>query len=54
MQVSIKALMEKDYIVICDTNVYLRIYDYSPEFANFAIECLKKIQNHIKNSVYNI
>lgn len=48
MQVSIKALMEKDYIVICDTNVYLRIYDYSPEFANFAIECLKKIQNHIK------
>lgn len=48
MQESIKALLDKDYIVICDTNVYLRIYDYSPEFAYFAIECLKKIQSHIK------
>ncbi len=48
MEESIKTLLEKDYIVICDTNVYLRIYDYSPEFAYFAIECLKKIQNYIK------
>ena len=48
MEISIRDLLSKNYLVVCDTNVYLRIYDYSPEFAAFAIECLKKIQEYIR------
>ena len=46
-RISIKALIDEGHVVICDTNVYLRIYDYSPEFAAFAIECLSSIKNSL-------
>lgn len=45
---SIKSIISNDYTIICDTNVFLRLYDYSPEFVSFAIECLKRIENCMK------
>lgn len=44
----IKELLSKDYVIVCDTNVYLRLYDYSPEFASFAIECLDQVKDFIQ------
>jgi predicted nucleic acid-binding protein len=34
-------------VIICDTNVFLRIYDYSPEFTDFALKCLKSIKPNL-------
>lgn len=34
--------------IICDTNVFLRIYDYSPEFTDFALKCLKSVEDRLK------
>lgn len=45
--VSLKELIDRGYVVFCDTNVYLRIYDYSPEFAVFAINCLSEIKESL-------
>lgn len=47
MKIVIKDLFENNYIVVLDTNVLLNIYRYSPEFSEFAFECLKVIRNHI-------
>lgn len=44
---SVKMLLEENYIIVCDINVYLRIYDYSPEFAEFAIACLSAIKDFL-------
>ncbi|MHB1153518.1 MAG: PIN-like domain-containing protein [Eubacteriales bacterium] len=44
MAVDIKRLIDKNYIVICDTNVYLHIYRYSPEFSDFALRCMQAIR----------
>ncbi len=44
---TIKKLIDMGYVVFCDTNVYLRIYDYSPEFADFAIKCLFEIKESL-------
>lgn len=44
---SIKILVENGYIVILDTNVLLNVYHYSPEFTDFALECLQTIINSI-------
>ena len=43
----LKNLIEKGYLVICDTNVYLNIYRYSPEFSDFALNCMKTVQGSI-------
>lgn len=45
--VTIKDFVENGYVVILDTNVLLNIYRYSPEFSEFALECLKVIKNSI-------
>lgn len=43
---NIKTMLENDnYIIILDTNVLLNIYRYSPEFSEFALECLNKVNN---------
>ena len=39
---TIKELIENGYRVILDTNVLLNIY--SPEFSEFALECLKAVK----------
>ena len=45
---NMKNMIEKDnYIIILDTNVLLNIYRYSPEFSEFALECLKNVNNSI-------
>ena len=44
---TIKELIENGYRVILDTNVLLNIYRYSPEFSEFALECLKAVKNYI-------
>ena len=36
-----------DYIIIPDTNVFLNVYCYSPEFSEFALECLRKVSDAI-------
>lgn len=44
----IRQLIEKDeYIIILDTNVLLNIYRYSPEFSDFALECLRAVKEYI-------
>ncbi len=43
----LRDLLESNYIVVLDTNVLLNIYRYSPEFSDFAFECLKAIKDYI-------
>ncbi len=45
--ISIKEILESGAVVICDTNVYLRLYDYSPQFAAFGIQCLSAIKDSL-------
>lgn len=40
-------LEEQNYIIILDTNVLLDVYHYSPEFSEFALQCLKKVENYL-------
>jgi hypothetical protein len=44
MAIDIKCLIDENYIVICDANVYLHIYRYSPEFSDFALRCMQTIR----------
>lgn len=44
----IKSLLENDnYIIVLDTNVLLNIYRYSPEFSEFALNCLQAVKDDI-------
>ncbi|WP_454862267.1 PIN-like domain-containing protein [Peribacillus frigoritolerans] len=45
--VDVAELIASNYVIVCDTNVYLGLYRFSPDFANFALDCLRKIQAHI-------
>ncbi|WP_456276764.1 PIN-like domain-containing protein [Bacillus sp. AK128] len=45
--VDVSTLISNNYVVVCDTNVYLGLYRFSPDYANFALECLKKIRAHL-------
>lgn len=45
---NINELIENDYIIILDTNVYLGLYRFSPDYSNFALECLEKVKNNIR------
>lgn len=36
-----------DCVVIFDTNVYLNIYRYSPEFTDFALKCIDEIKGNV-------
>lgn len=47
MSNNIKELIEDNYIVICDTNVFLHIYRYSPEFSDFALRCMNTVEPYI-------
>lgn len=47
VSVNIRELIDDGYIVICDTNIYLHIYRYSPEFSDFALRCMQTIQSNI-------
>lgn len=45
--VDVADLLNKNNIIICDTNVYLGLYRFSPDYANFALDCLRKVQPNI-------
>ncbi|WP_260472141.1 PIN-like domain-containing protein [Bacillus canaveralius] len=45
--VDVATLIANNYVVVCDTNVYLGLYRFSPDYANFALDCLKKIRAHL-------
>ncbi|MEH6853177.1 PIN-like domain-containing protein [Priestia megaterium] len=45
--VNVAELIADDYVIVCDTNVYLGLYRFSPDYANFALDCLREIQEHI-------
>jgi len=47
MAIDIKRLIDENYIIICDTNVYLHIYRYSPEFSDFALHCMQAVRSAI-------
>ncbi|MBU5308507.1 hypothetical protein KQI18_12040 [Clostridioides mangenotii] len=43
-----KLTKDNNYIVVLDTNIFMRLYDYSPEFSSFCLECLDKIKPFVK------
>lgn len=43
----VKELIENNYIIVLDTNVLLNIYRYSPEFSEFALNCLSTVKDSI-------
>ena len=46
--VAIKELLQnKNYIVVLDANVLLKIYRSSPDYAEFALECLDSIKDYV-------
>lgn len=47
MSFDIKQLIAEGYTVICDTNVFLNIYRYSPEFSDFALRCMQAVFSSI-------
>lgn len=47
MSIDIKRLVNENYIVVCDTNVFLHIYRYSPEFSDFALRCMQTVRPSI-------
>lgn len=44
---SVKELIDNNYIIIPDTNVLLNIYRYSPEFADFALDCWLNVKDSV-------
>lgn len=44
---TIREYINNGYLVVLDTNVLLNVYRYSPEFSEFALECLKSIKDYI-------
>lgn len=44
----IKTLVESnEYMIVLDTNVLLNIYRYSPDFSDFALNCICAVQEHV-------
>lgn len=43
----IRQLIDDGYSIICDTNVFLHIYRYSPEFLDFALRCIQMVSPSI-------
>lgn len=43
----IERILNNNGVIILDTNVYLKIYERSPEFSEFSIEVLDKVKDYI-------
>ena len=39
--------LQDTHVIVLDTNVLLNIYRYSPEFSEFALECLRAVSDKI-------
>lgn len=47
-KIAIKELLHnKDYVVVLDANILLKIYRSSPDYAEFVLECLDRIKDYI-------
>ncbi len=47
-RIDLKALFENgNYMVAFDTNVYLNLYRDSPDWAEYILDCMKRIKNYI-------
>ncbi len=42
-----KSLESGKAIIVCDANVYLHVYSYSPDYSEYAISCLDAIKAHL-------
>ena len=47
MKDTVENILKNDGIIVLDTNVYLNIYDRSPEFSAFSISVLESIKDKI-------
>ena len=47
MKDTVENILNNDGIIVLDTNVYLNIYDRSPEFSAFSISVLESIKDKI-------
>lgn len=45
--VDVKSLLQGNYYIVCDTNVFLGLYRNSPDYATFALECLRQVKEKI-------
>lgn len=45
--VDIKSLLEQGYTIVCDTNIFLNFYRLSPDYASFALDCMRAVQDYI-------
>lgn len=44
----LKTMIESnDYVIALDTNVLLNIYRYSPEFSEFALNCIRAVKDYV-------
>jgi hypothetical protein len=47
-RINIKELIKtNNYIIVCDTNILLNIYRYSPEFTEFAMNCMSMVHKAV-------
>lgn len=47
-KIAIKELLKnKNYVVVLDANILLKIYRSSPDYAEFALECLGQIKDYV-------
>lgn len=47
-KVDIKSILENNNtVIVCDANVYLRIYSYSPGYSDYAIKCLNAVKDSL-------
>ena len=54
-KIAIKELLqEKNYIVVLDANILLKIYRSSPDYAEFALECLGSIKDYKRKESYQL
>lgn len=47
MKDNVKRFLDKDCIIIFDTNVYLNLYEYSPDIADFLINIIELVDSKI-------
>lgn len=40
-------LQNENTIIVCDANVYLHVYSYSPDYSDYAIKCLNAVKDNL-------
>ena len=47
MEIIKETLERGNTIIVCDTNVYLHMYSYSPNYSKYALSCLNVIKDYL-------